>query len=57
MEAVVRYHLHRLITGPNDVRTDGRNNVTFLACVDKLMLMLTMSFGNVKISAIRLPSE
>lgn len=29
VEAVVRYHLHRLITGSNDVRTDGRNNVTF----------------------------
>lgn len=28
MEAVIRCHLHGLITGSNDVRTEGRNNIS-----------------------------
>lgn len=28
MEAVVRYHLHRLIARSDDVRAEGRNSIT-----------------------------
>lgn len=34
MEAVVRCHLHWLITGSNNIRTEGRSNIKSLGHVE-----------------------